>query len=152
MTSPVGKLDIVVDAQGRLLRIAFEAEGEAFEQLEPGGDAVAPVVGQLTEYFAGERQHFDLEVAPEGSAFQQRVWAGLLTIPFGETLSYGQLAARLGDGAHARAVGTANGRNPIPIVIPCHRVIGADGSLTGYGGGLDRKRHLLAVEGASWRE
>jgi methylated-DNA-[protein]-cysteine S-methyltransferase len=150
--SPIGKLDLVVDDAGRLLRIAFASDEEAFGHLPHAPDRFAAITGQLTQYFAGTRQRFDLALAPQGTPFQQRVWQGLLTIPFGETLSYGQLAARLGDGAHARAVGTANGRNPIPIVIPCHRVIGADGSLTGYGGGLERKRQLLALEGAHWRE
>ena len=89
---------------------------------------------------------FDLPLAPRGTPFQQRVWAALCDIPYGGTLSYGQLAARLGAPSAARAVGLANGRNPVSIIVPCHRVVGADGSLTGYGGGLDRKRRLLAFE------
>lgn len=109
-------------------------------------DAFADAVRQLREYFAGERTTFDFPMELEGTDFQRSVWAALLEIPYGETWSYGQLAARLGKPGAARAVGLANGRNPIPIVVPCHRVIGADGSLTGYGGGLDRKVVLLELE------
>lgn len=103
---------------------------------------------QLDEYFAGTREQFDLPLRPRGTDFQQRVWTGLLQIPFGATSTYGGLAARLGDRQASRAVGLANGKNPISIIVPCHRVIGADGSLTGYGGGLDRKLWLLRHEGA----
>jgi methylated-DNA-[protein]-cysteine S-methyltransferase len=109
----------------------------------------APLVDaaeQLEQYFAGERTEFELELAPRGTEFQQRVWRLLLEIPFGETTTYGALAQRLGDPRTVRAVGLANGRNPISIVVPCHRVIGANGKLVGYGGGLDRKRALLAHE------
>jgi methylated-DNA-[protein]-cysteine S-methyltransferase len=102
---------------------------------------------QLDEYFAGKRRDFDLPLAPSGTPFQRRVWRGLTEIGFGETLSYGQLAKRIKNPKASRAVGLANGANPIAIVVPCHRVIGADGSLTGYGGGLERKRWLLAHEG-----
>jgi methylated-DNA-[protein]-cysteine S-methyltransferase len=101
---------------------------------------------QLAAYFAGERTDFDLPLAPRGTGWQRRVWAALLTIPYGQTASYGELAATLGNPNASRAVGLANGRNPIAVVIPCHRVIGANGSLTGYGGGLDRKRWLLDHE------
>jgi methylated-DNA-[protein]-cysteine S-methyltransferase len=103
---------------------------------------------QLQAYFAGERREFDLPLAPYGSDFQRRVWSALLEIPYGETISYLELARRLGDPRAVRAVGSANGRNPISIIIPCHRVIGADGSLVGYGGGLERKRWLLRHEAA----
>jgi methylated-DNA-[protein]-cysteine S-methyltransferase len=103
---------------------------------------------QLAGYFAGERSEFDLPLAPRGTSFQQRVWNLLLTVPFGATTSYGTIAIRLGKPAAMRAVGLANGRNPISIIIPCHRVIGANGSLTGYGGGIERKRWLLAHEQA----
>ncbi|MET1080965.1 MAG: methylated-DNA--[protein]-cysteine S-methyltransferase [Pseudomonas sp.] len=103
---------------------------------------------QLDAYFAGQLQHFNLPLAATGTPFQQRVWRELLAIPFGETRSYGQLAQRLGMPGASRAVGLANGRNPLSIIVPCHRVIGADGSLTGYGGGLERKRWLLAHEQA----
>jgi methylated-DNA-[protein]-cysteine S-methyltransferase len=103
---------------------------------------------QLREYFAGTRQTFDLPLAPRGSGFQELVWQTLLKIPFGETWSYGQLAKHIGRPSASRAVGTANGANPISIIVPCHRVIGANGTLTGYGGGLPAKRWLLAHEGA----
>jgi len=106
------------------------------------------VMGQLTEYFAGSRQIFDLPMRPVGTDFQRRVWNALSEIPFGATESYGDLASRLGDRKASRAVGLANGKNPISIIVPCHRVIGSDGSLTGYGGGLDRKLWLLRHEGA----
>jgi methylated-DNA-[protein]-cysteine S-methyltransferase len=103
-------------------------------------------VNQLDAYFAGKRTDFDLELDMVGSEFQRRVWQALLTIPFGETRSYGQIAEQIGAAGSARAVGLANGHNPIAIIVPCHRVIGANGSLTGYGGGLDRKRSLLEME------
>jgi methylated-DNA-[protein]-cysteine S-methyltransferase len=104
-------------------------------------------VAQLGEYFDRQRQDFDLPLDPVGSAFQRQVWAELVKIPWGRTASYGEIAHRLGHtNAASRAVGVANGRNPIPIVIPCHRVIGADGSLTGYAGGLERKQTLLELE------
>ncbi len=102
---------------------------------------------EVAEYFAGERRRFDLPLAPQGTDWQQRVWQVLVTIPFGETTSYGAMAATLGNRNASRAVGAANGRNPIAVVIPCHRAIGADGSLTGYAGGLGRKDALLRLEG-----
>jgi methylated-DNA-[protein]-cysteine S-methyltransferase len=108
---------------------------------------LAETVRQLDEYFAGVRREFDLPLHFEGTTFQRRVWNELTRIPYGETWSYGQLASRIGNPGASRAVGLANGRNPISILVPCHRVIGADGSLTGYGGGLERKRWLLAHEG-----
>jgi methylated-DNA-[protein]-cysteine S-methyltransferase len=112
--------------------------------------AAAPMsaaIQQLTEYFAGARRVFDLPLRMQGTVFQQRVWRQLAEIPYGATWSYGELARRIDSPSASRAVGLANGRNPISILVPCHRVIGADGSLTGYGGGLDRKRWLLAHEG-----
>ncbi len=111
----------------------------------------ADTIGQLTAYFAGELTDFDLPLAPRGTDFQLRVWAALRTIPYGQTTSYGELAAQLGNPGASRAVGLANGRNPIAIIVPCHRVIGSDGGLTGYGGGLDRKRWLLDHERAGLR-
>jgi len=111
----------------------------------------ARAVEQLRAYFAGELTEFDLPLQMNGTEFQRRVWAGLREIPYGETLSYGELAARVGSPGASRAVGLANGRNPIAIIVPCHRVIGADGSLTGYGGGLDRKVWLLEHEAAQAR-
>src|SRR5713101_4487980 len=103
---------------------------------------------QLAEYFARARMTFDLPLAAAGSEFEHRVWDALVTIPFGATTSYGEIARRLGDARNARAVGAANAKNPIPIVVPCHRVIGANGDLTGFGGGIERKRWLLEHEGA----
>ena len=114
---------------------------------EPTDAALLECARQLCDYLDGRRRGFDLPLAPEGTPFQRRVWDELRRIPFGETISYSELARRLGDPKLVRAVGVANGRNPISIVIPCHRVIGADGSLVGYGGGLERKRWLLQHEG-----
>lgn len=113
---------------------------------DPDDPPFAVAIAQLRAYFRGELTTFDLPLALRGTPFQRRVWAALGTIPYGETLSYGQLAERLGVPTAARAVGLANGRNPVGIIVPCHRVVGANGSLTGYGGGLDRKRRLLAFE------
>jgi len=126
-----------------LVAIDFGAEPVQDETSDVLEDAAA----QLQEYFAGVRREFDLPLAARGTEFQQRVWAALAEIPYGQTMSYGQVAARLGlvPGA-SRAIGSANGSNPIPIVVPCHRVIGANGTLTGFGGGIDRKRTLLALE------
>lgn len=156
--SPVGALGLVASPEG-LAGIHFETErhGKPLAELAadfPGDvhrDAGTERVldasrAQLAEYFAGTRTIFDLPLAPRGTDFQLRVWRALCDIPFGETTSYGELAARLGDARATRAVGAANGRNPIPIVVPCHRVIGADGSLTGFGGGIERKRWLLVHE------
>lgn len=106
---------------------------------------------QLTEYFAGERKEFDLPLRLDGSPFQLQVWNALLEIPYGATTSYGEIARRVGREGAARAVGLANGQNPIAVIVPCHRVIGADGSLTGYGGGLERKQLLLGLEGRATR-
>jgi methylated-DNA-[protein]-cysteine S-methyltransferase len=114
----------------------------------PAGELLDRARRQLAEYFAGTRTTFDLPLRTEGTAFQRRVWDALLAIPYGTTLSYSKLARRLGDQRATRAVGAANGRNPIPIIVPCHRVVGAHGELTGFGGGLDRKRWLLEHEGA----
>ncbi len=110
-------------------------------------DPLPAAVRQLQEYFAGKRREFDLPLRLAGTEFQQRVWRELTNIPFGQTRSYGQLAKRLNNPNGSRAVGLANGRNPIAIIVPCHRVIGADGSLTGFGGGIDRKEWLLTHEG-----
>ena len=108
--------------------------------------AFEDVVEQLDEYFAGTRTEFDVTLRLVGTEFQRRVWSALLEIPYGETISYGELARRIGQPSASRAVGLANGRNPVGIIVPCHRVIGADGSLTGYGGGIARKRALLDLE------
>lgn len=107
------------------------------------------VVDQLQAYFSGQRKNFDLPLAPTGTAFQKTVWQALCGIPYGQTISYGELAQRIGNPKACRAVGLANGRNPISIIVPCHRVIGANGTLTGYGGGLPRKRWLLQHEGVA---
>ena len=126
---------------------AAGADPDARSDQDAGADPVLAVAArQLRAYFDGELTDFDLPLTLDGSEFQRTVWAGLQTIGYGETISYGQLADRIGQPAAARAVGLANGRNPVSIVVPCHRVIGADGSLTGYGGGLDRKRYLLGLE------
>ena len=114
----------------------------------PASELLARAKQQLTEYFARTRTTFDLPLEALGSAFEHRVWNALRTIPYGATTSYGELARRLGDAHATRAVGAANGKNPIPIIVPCHRVVGAKGELTGFGGGLDRKRWLLEHEGA----
>jgi methylated-DNA-[protein]-cysteine S-methyltransferase len=120
----------------------------SFGQYRPAepGDVFDDVRGQLAEYLAGERRDFDLAVEAAGSAFQERVWERLKLIPYGETVTYGELARELGGGVMAQEVGAAVGRNPVSIVIPCHRVVGADGGLTGYAGGLPRKRALLDLE------
>ena len=117
---------------------------------EGDGKRNPEVARQLDEFFSGKRQTFDFPLAPKGSSFQKRVWAELLKIPFGETISYGELARRMGNPAASRAVGRANATNPIALIVPCHRVIGSTGKLTGYGGGLDRKEWLLNHE-ARWR-
>lgn len=146
--SPIGELLLTGD--GRALHGLWMQDAGRPRRPGPGwrrGDAAfAAVREQLAEYFAGERTAFDLPLAFAGTAFQQLVWAALREIPYGETMSYGELARRLGKPDAARAVGLANGRNPIAVIVPCHRVIGADGSLTGFGGGLERKRLLLELE------
>jgi len=114
----------------------------------PAGALLARARQQLTEYFARTRTTFDLPLEALGSAFEHRVWNALRTIPYGATTTYGELALRLGDVRATRAVGAANGKNPIPIIVPCHRVVGANGDLTGFGGGVERKRWLLEHEGA----
>jgi len=112
----------------------------------PGNRHLKRARKQLAEYFAGERREFDLELDPAGSPFQKRVWKAISGVPYGETISYGELARRAGLPEGARAAGAATGRNPIGVVVPCHRIVGADGKLTGYAGGLDKKRALLALE------
>ena len=140
ISSPVGPLALTVADDGAVTHVNF-GSGEVSDD-----PRFEPLVTQLREYFAGERTEFDLALRPQGSPFEQRVWAALMEIPYGETASYGEIAARIGDPGKARAVGAANGRNPIAIICPCHRVIGSDGSLTGYGGGLHNKRTLLDLE------
>jgi methylated-DNA-[protein]-cysteine S-methyltransferase len=142
--SPIGELLLTAE-DGALTRL-YMAPFQLDSAWAHDPDALAEPARQLAEYFAGERTEFELELRPAGTAFQRAVWDLLLGIPYGHTTSYGALALELGDPRKVRAVGLANGRNPISIVIPCHRVIGADGSLTGYGGGLPRKRQLLDLE------
>lgn len=148
--SPVGQLKLVAGTQG-LRAILWENDAPERVRLGPLMEAPAhPLLvrteRQLAEYFAGERTRFDVPLELMGTDFQKRVWTALLAIPFGETRTYGELARQLGKGQAARAVGAANGRNPVSIITPCHRAIGADGSLTGFAGGLDAKRYLLALE------
>jgi methylated-DNA-[protein]-cysteine S-methyltransferase len=146
--SPVGPLRLVATAEA-LTAIEFaSADGPppAPPEWEPARAPFDEAIRQLSAYFRGALRRFDLPLAPEGTAFQQAVWTALGEIPFGETVSYGALARQIGRPRAVRAVGAANGRNPIPIVIPCHRVIGSDGRLTGYGGGLPVKAALLALE------
>jgi methylated-DNA-[protein]-cysteine S-methyltransferase len=145
--SPVGPLLLSGDSRA-LTGLQFAERASVPESWTRDDGRFSEERRQLREYFAGRRTTFDLPLALEGNPFEQRVWAALQTIPFGTTTTYGELAARLGAPDAARAVGAANGSNPIAIVVPCHRVIGARGKLTGYGGGLDRKRALLAHEGA----
>ncbi|MGH8041403.1 MAG: methylated-DNA--[protein]-cysteine S-methyltransferase [Rudaea sp.] len=146
--SPVGRLLLVLDGQG-VRHVAFERGRHPTplgEDWERGPGALHETRAQLKAYFAGKLRQFDLPLAPQGTDFQQRVWLELLRIPYGATASYGQIAQCVGEPGASRAVGAANGQNPIAVVVPCHRVIGADGSLTGYGGGLPVKQFLLEHE------
>jgi methylated-DNA-[protein]-cysteine S-methyltransferase len=145
--SPIGPLTVVREGDA-LVRVAMSPPGR-FDDGELGersDDGFADVVRQLGEYFAGDRTAFDLPLRPLGSPFELAVWQQLTRIPYGETRSYGFVAKAVGEPGGAQAVGAANGRNPLAIVVPCHRVIGADGSLVGFGGGLPRKRFLLDLE------
>ena len=141
LDSPIGPLSIETDESGRLTAIHFGS-----------GDGVpangrSRVVTQLREYFAGTRRTFELDLALRGTPFQVAVWEELCRIPYGDTITYAELARRIGKPSAVRAVGAANGANPIPVIVPCHRVIGSNGTLTGYGGGIERKQFLLALEG-----
>ncbi|WP_321519053.1 methylated-DNA--[protein]-cysteine S-methyltransferase [uncultured Bacteroides sp.] len=143
-SSPVGVLEIK-SAENQITQLLFkDSAGVSSENLS---DVMKECIHQLDEYFAGNLQNFSLPLAPEGTHFQESVWKALQTIPYGQTISYKQLAERVENPKACRAVGTANGRNPIAIIIPCHRVIAADGSLGGYAGGLDVKTTLLRLEG-----
>jgi len=144
MESPIGPLRLESDGE-RITALAFDATGTSSEEMPA---VLLEGKRQLEEYFAGMRREFGLQLATNGTAFQQRVWEAVKAIPSGSTSSYQRIAAQIGGNAMARAVGAANGANPIPIIIPCHRVIGADGKLTGYVGGLWRKQWLLRHEGA----
>ena len=148
VASPIGPLTAVRE-DGVLVRVLFDLPGPPPDPalLGPRDDAaLADVRGQLDGYFAGERTAFELAVHAAGNDLQRGVWELMTRIPYGGTRSYGELARELGDRTLAQAVGTACGRNPLPVVIPCHRVVGADGALVGFGGGLDRKRFLLDLE------
>lgn len=147
--SPVGKLTLAgTEDRLRHLRMVDQTYEPDRAGWEPADTAFAAAVDQLEEYFAGQRTEFELELELAGTPFQRRVWSALMTIPYGQTRSYGEIAMQLDAPGASRAVGLANGRNPIAIIVPCHRVIGANGKLTGYGGGLSRKRALLDLETA----
>ena len=149
LDTPIGELLLLGD--GRVVHeIRFAGEPVPADA-ERDDAAFADARGQLTEYFAGERTDLDFPLAPAGTPFQLRVWAELRRIPYGQAISYAELARRIGRPTAVRAVGHANGRNPLPVVVPCHRVVGSDGTLTGYAGGLERKRHLLELEAATSR-
>lgn len=138
LPTPIGPLGATFDGGGRLTSLHWDRGGAVGEELER----------QLAEYFGGERRSFDVALAPVGTPWQRAVWAALLEIPYGETITYTELAARAGRPGAARAAGAANGRNPIAVLIPCHRVVGTSGALTGYAGGVDAKAWLLAHERA----
>ena len=152
LEGPFGQIQIAVDAGGVLIEVGLPNRGPASETREPfpraAREGTLKAHAQLSEYFLGKRRSFDLQLDPRGSPFERSVWELLRAIPYGATTSYGAIADELRLSNGARAVGRANGANPIPIIIPCHRVIGADGRLTGYGGGLPLKRALLELEGA----
>jgi methylated-DNA-[protein]-cysteine S-methyltransferase len=152
LDSPLGTLALVSDG-AHLTGIHFPRRDgkphvERAWQRDDSSPVLAQARAQLAEYFAGRRMRFDLPLRPQGTAFQQAVWRALLRVPFGKTSTYGALAAAIGRPTAARAVGAAVGANPLAVVVPCHRIIGADGTLTGYAGGLARKVKLLALEGA----
>lgn len=150
MDSPIGPLTIV-ERDGGLAAIYMvgHAHAPAPESLgERVDDALPEATRQLGEFFAGERTEFDLPLNAVGTEFQRKVWAALAEIPYGETRTYGEIAVELARPSASRAVGAAVGRNPISIVVPCHRVVGSDGRITGYAGGVERKEYLLALEGA----
>lgn len=151
--SPVGPLQLLSDGAclTGLYMNEHRHQPEVKGEWERRDDAppFAEAKAQIAAYFAGELTEFSLPLAPQGTDFQKRVWETLRAIPFGATISYGELARRIGDPNASRAVGLANGRNPLSIIVPCHRVIGANGKLTGYGGGLPRKQALLALENAA---
>ena len=146
IATPIGDLTVVTSARG-VREVRWGRERDGGNRPEPkAGEHLDRAVSQLGEYFRGERREFDLALDLEGTEFQRLVWGELARIPFGETRSYGAVAGEVGRPAASRAVGAATGRNPAPVIVPCHRVVGASGSLTGFAGGLDRKRALLAHE------
>jgi methylated-DNA-[protein]-cysteine S-methyltransferase len=153
--SPLGPVIVIAEDEGithvDFVGAKYERKVEADWIEDPKAPALAECRRQLDEYFAGKRESFDLPLAPRGTAFQQRVWKEIARVPYGKTITYGELASRAGTPGHARAAGAATGRNPIGVVVPCHRIMGSDGSLTGYAGGLERKRSLLEREGSLQR-
>lgn len=147
VASPIGPLTLAGRGSTLMhLRMPAQSHEPDRSDWERDDDAFADVAEQLDSYFAGSLREFDVDVHLAGTEFQRRVWTALQTIPYGQTRSYGQLAEQIGSAAAARAVGLANGRNPVSIIVPCHRVIGSTGALTGYGGGIDRKNALLSLE------
>jgi methylated-DNA-[protein]-cysteine S-methyltransferase len=146
LPTPIGELVLTADPDGALTRLYLPNRPPDRTGWQRDDALLEPARRQLAEYFAAERTEFDLPLRPAGAPFQLRVWEALLTIPYGETASYGEIAREIGHPTAFRAVGAANGQNPIAIIVPCHRVIGANGSLTGYGGGLPAKRALLDLE------
>jgi len=148
VSTPLGDITAVADEAGLTQVILAGDDGSVLAEATAGGPIVDAAAQQLAEYFAGERMAFDVPLAPQGTEFQQTVWTALGDVPFGTTATYGEIAKAIGQLTATRAVGAANGRNPIPIIIPCHRVIGASGELTGYsgGGGIETKRRLLDHE------
>lgn len=148
LETPLGTFVGAVDAAGAVVAIDFEPDGRIARLADTREDRarLAPLARALERYFAGELRAFDFALAAAGTPFQKRVWGELVRIPYGATIGYAELARRIGAPRAVRAVGGANGANPIPILVPCHRVIGSDGSLTGFGGGLARKQALLELE------
>jgi methylated-DNA-[protein]-cysteine S-methyltransferase len=145
--SPIGRLRLVSDGRS-LLRVEFEGQ-HGDDGIEHPDPVLEQAIAELQEYFAGSRRRFTVALDAPGTAFQQQVWGALREIPYGELRSYRDIAEQLGNGRAVRAVGAANGRNPLPIIVPCHRVIGSNGRLTGFAGGLTTKARLLALEGVS---
>ncbi len=155
--TPIGELTLESDGT-HLTAVLFPGEKSrslepvtVLEEMPADHPAFGPACRQLDEFFAGQRKAFDLPLKPLGTAFQLKVWRELLRIPYGQTSTYGELAKKLGNPRACRAVGAANGRNPLPIIVPCHRVIGSNGKLTGFAGGLEVKKRLLELEGALGR-
>lgn len=149
--TPIGPLHAAFDEEGRLAELGFRESSslrvDESSRRSSTTRSLDDLSTQLHEYFSGKRKTFEFPLAPKGTAFQLAVWNALLAIPYGDTITYAELAQRIGKPSAIRAVGAANGANPIPVIIPCHRVIGSNGTLTGYGGGIERKQWLLALEG-----
>ena len=148
LDTPIGNLRLISNG-AQLINIEFAGQYGASDAVEISDTVLAACAGQLTDYFAGKRRRFELPLAARGTPFQQSVWAALADIPYGELRSYRDIANSIGNPAAVRAVGSANGRNPLPIVVPCHRVIGSNGALTGFAGGLPVKKYLLQLEVAT---